>query len=80
MIEYYSATHLVIYGLPKAHDAISFEKYKDISKDSLSCIFDEVKAKLFQNYPGELAHMGSNFITGYKMIDGTVCNNTKFEC
>ena len=43
MMEYYSATHLVIYGIPKPHDAINYEKYKEISKEELSCIYNEIK-------------------------------------
>ena len=55
MIEYYSATHLLIYGIPKPHDAINYEKYKDITKDELSCIHNEIKQKLVQSYPGQIA-------------------------
>lgn len=79
LVQHYSNTHLVIYGIPDIKDAIGFDKYKELCHDSTSCIIEEMKLKLCAPVPGMYAKNGSNLVMSYQLPGSNkMVKNDKF--
>ena len=51
LITHYDQTHISLYGIPKSHDALVFDKYREFLMERNSYIVEEMRERLLIMYP-----------------------------